>query len=63
VLISVCSLPKKNIQGHTQSPKLENPTWDGALVGSSEEEQPETFTTGFVWPVAIFAAKKEHSKF
>jgi hypothetical protein len=64
VLISVCSLPRKNIRGHTQSPKLENPAGgDGALVGSTEEEHPETSTTGFVWPVARFAAKKEHSKF
>jgi hypothetical protein len=63
VLISVCSLPRKNIRGHTQSPKLENPAGDGALVGSTEEEQTETSTTGFVWPVVRFAAKKEHSKF
>jgi hypothetical protein len=63
VLISVCSLPRKNLRGHTQSPKLENPAWDGALVGSTKEEQTQTSTTGFIWPVAIFEAKKEHSKF
>jgi hypothetical protein len=42
VLISVCSLPRKNIRGHTQSPKLENPASNGGPVGSSEEEHPET---------------------
>jgi hypothetical protein len=63
VLISVCLLPRKNIRGHTHSPKLENPAGDGGPVGSFEEEQPETSTSGFNWLVAIFAAKKEHSKF
>ena len=54
VLISVCSLPKKNIREHTQSPKLENPAGDDSPVGPFEEEHPET-------SVPIFAAKKQHS--
>jgi hypothetical protein len=54
---------KEHSRAHTQSPKLENPAGDGALVGSTEDEHPENSTTGFVWPVARFAAKKEHSKF
>jgi hypothetical protein len=37
---------------------------DGALVGSTDEaNRQKPSTTGFVWPVARFAAKKEHSTF
>jgi hypothetical protein len=43
----VCSLQRKNTRGHTQSPKLENSAGEGAPVGSSEDEHPETFVRFF----------------
>jgi hypothetical protein len=49
-------LPRKNISGTPSHPNC-------TPVDSFKEEQPETFTSGFNWPVGIFPTKKAHSKF